>query len=60
MVYKLARTRDRRIKEISAMSFMNSMEGQILTVGIDIMLRWLTYFEGLHNTENTNSKKNRN
>ena len=51
MVYKLAKTRDRRTKDISA--FINSLEGQILTVGSDIMLRWLTYFEGLVNTENT-------
>ena len=34
------------------MPFINSLEGQILTVGSDIM-RWLTYFEGLLNTENT-------
>ena len=52
-VYKLAKTRDRRTKYISDMPFINSLEGQILTVGSDIMLRWLTYFEGLLNTENT-------
>ena len=32
---------------------LDSREGQILTVGSDIMLRWLTYFEGLLNPENT-------
>ena len=53
MVYKLAKTRDRRTKDISDMPLINSLEGQILTVGSDIMLRWLTYFEGLLNTENT-------
>ena len=53
MVYKLAKTRNRRTKDISDMPFINSLEGQILTVGSDIMLRWLTYFEGLLNTENT-------
>ena len=53
MVYKLSKTRDRRTKDISDMPFINSLEGQILTVGSDIMLRWLTYFEGLLNTENT-------
>ena len=53
MVYKLAKTRDRRSKDISDMPFINSLEGQILTVGSDIKLRWLTYFEGLLNTENT-------
>ena len=53
MVYKLAKTTDRRTKDISDMPFINSLEGQILTVGSDIMLRWLTYFEGLLNTENT-------
>ena len=53
MVYKLAKTRERRTKYISDMPFINSLEGQILTVGSDIMLRWLTYFEGLLNTENT-------
>ena len=52
MVYKLAKTRDRRTKYISYMPFINSLKGQILTVGSDIMLRWLTYFEGLLNTEN--------
>ena len=53
MVYKLAKTRDRRTNDISDMSFINSLEGQIITAGSDIMLRWLTYFEGLLNTENT-------
>ena len=53
MVYKLVKTRDRRTKYISDMHFINSLEGQILTVGSDIMLRWLTDFEGLLNTENT-------
>ena len=53
MLYKLAKTRYRRTKYISDMPFINSLAGQILTVGSDIMLRWLTYFEGLLNTENT-------
>ena len=39
MVYKLAKTRDRRTKDISDMPFINSLEGQILTVGSDIILR---------------------
>ena len=53
MVYKLAKTRERRSKYISDMPFVNSLEGQILTVESDIIQRWLTYFEGLLNTENT-------
>ena len=53
MVYKLAKTRERRSKDISDMTFINSLEGQILTVESDIIQRWLTYFEGLLNTENT-------
>ena len=53
MVYKIAKTRDRRTKNISDMPFINSLAGQILTVGSDIMLRWRTYFEGLLNTDNT-------
>ena len=51
MVYKLAKTRERRSKYISDMPFINSLEGQILTVESDIIQRWLTYFEGLLNTE---------
>ena len=35
------------------MPFINSLEGQILTVESDIIQRWVTYFEGLLNTENT-------
>ena len=35
------------------MPFMNSLEGQMLTVESDIIQRWLIYFEGLLNTENT-------
>ena len=35
------------------MPFVNSSEGQLLTVESDIIQRWLTYFEGLLNTENT-------
>ena len=52
MVYKLAKTRDMRSKDISDMPFNNSWEGKILTVGSEIILRWLTYFNGLLNTEN--------
>ena len=53
MVYKLAKTRERRSKDISDMPFINSLEGKILTVESDMIQRWLTYFEGLLNTENT-------
>ena len=53
MVYKLAKTRERRSKDISDKPFINSLEVQILTVESDIIQRWLTYFEGLLNTENT-------
>ena len=53
MAYKLAKTRERRSKDISDMPFINSLEGQILTVESDIIQRWLTYYEGLLNTENT-------
>ena len=35
------------------MPFINSLEGQILIVGSDIIQRWLTYLYGLLNTENT-------
>ena len=56
MVYKLAKTRDSRSKDISDMTFINILEGQILTVGSEIVLRWLTYFEGLLNTENKRKK----
>ena len=52
-MYKLAKTRERRSKGISDMPFINSSEGQKLTVGSDIIQRWLTYFEGLLNTDNT-------
>ena len=52
-MYKLAKTKERRSKDISDMPFINTLEGQILTVGNDIIQRWLTYFEGLLNTENT-------
>ena len=53
MVYTLVKTRYRRSKDISDMPFINSLEGQILTVGSEIIQRWLTYFDGLLNTENT-------
>ena len=53
MVYKLAKTRENRSKDNSDMPFINSLEGQILTIESDIIQRWLTYFEGLLNTENT-------
>ena len=53
MVYKLSKTRDMRSKYISDMPFINILEGQRLTVGSEIILRGLTHFEGLLNTENT-------
>ena len=56
MVYILAKTRERRSKDISNMPFINSFVGQILTVGSEIIQRWLTYVEGLLNTENTRKK----
>ena len=56
MVYKLAKTRKRRSKDSSDMPFINSLAGQILTVGSDIIQRWLTYFEGLLNTDNTRKR----
>ena len=53
MVYKLDETRERRSNDISDMPSINSLEGQILTVESDIIQRWLTYFEGLLNTDHT-------
>ena len=50
---KLAKTRDRRSKDISDMPFIHSLQGKTLTVGSEIIQRWLTYFDGLLNTENT-------
>ena len=50
MVYKLVKTRERRSKN---MPFISSLQGQILTVGSEIIQRWLTYIEGLITTENT-------
>ena len=44
MLYKLAKTRDWRSKFISNMPLINSLEVQILTVGSEILLRWLAYF----------------
>ena len=37
MVYKVAKTRESRSKDISDMPFINSLEGQILTVGSGII-----------------------
>ena len=53
MVYKLANIRNRRSKDISDTPFINSLEGHILTVESEIIHRWLAYFYGLLNTENT-------
>ena len=52
MIFTLAKTRAMRSTYISDMYFINSLEGHILTVGSEIILRWLTYFDGLLNTEN--------
>ena len=38
MTYRLAKTRDRRSKDISDMPFINNLEGHILTVGSYIIL----------------------
>ena len=54
--YKTGKTRDMRTKFISDMPFVNSLEGQIFTVETEIMLRWLTYFDDLLNTENARKK----
>ena len=47
MVYTLAKTRAMRSTYISDRYFINSLEGRILIVGSDIILRWLTYFDDL-------------
>ncbi len=38
--------------DISDMPFINSLEDKIPTVGNEIIQRWLSYFDGLLNTEN--------
>ena len=39
------------------MPFINSLEGSILTVGSEIIITWMTYFDGLINIENTGTRK---
>ncbi len=53
MVYRLAKTSGRRSKiniYISDMPFINSLGGQLLTVGGEIILRRQKYVDGLLNT----------
>ena len=51
MVYKLSKPRDRRSTYFSEDAFHQQF-GRSTTHCRDIILRWLTHFDGLSNTEN--------
>ena len=59
--YKLAKTiysctGDQSISKI-CLEITNSLEGQILTIGCGTILKLLTYFGGLLNTDNPRQKE---
>ena len=55
MIYKLAKTRNRRTKDISDNIYMSDADGNILTDHEKIKDRWHDYFEELFNV--TNARK---
>ena len=55
MIYKLAKTRNRRTKDISDSIYINDADGNILTDHEKIQDRWQEYFDELFNL--TNARK---
>ena len=55
MIYKLAKTRNRRTKDISDSIYINDADGNILTDHEKIQDRWQEYFDELFNV--TNARK---
>ena len=55
MIYKLAKTRNRRTKDLSDSIYINDADGNILTDHEKIKDRWQEYFDELFNV--TNARK---
>ena len=53
MIYKLAKTRNRRTKDISDHIYVSDADGNIITDDGKIKDRWQEYFEELFNVTNT-------
>jgi hypothetical protein len=53
MIHRLAKTRQRRSKDIDRLSFVKDRNGNILSEDSEVKERWRNYFNTLLNTENT-------
>jgi exonuclease III len=51
-IYRLAKTRQRRSKDIDILPFVRNEDGKILSNEEDVKRRWRNYFDNLLNTEN--------
>ena len=56
-IYKLAKTRHRRSKDIDKITFVRDEEGKIQSEDNKIKERWKTYFSKLLNTRNTQTQE---
>ena len=52
MIHRLAKTRQRRSKDIDRLSFVKDGDGNILNDDSEVKERWKNYFNTLLNTEN--------
>ena len=52
IIYKLAKSRERRTRDLTDIAFVKDRDGKILTDGESIRTRWKGYFQLLFNVEN--------
>ncbi|XP_076905012.1 uncharacterized protein LOC143560627 [Bidens hawaiensis] len=59
-MFKIAKARERRRKDLGAVKFIKSEDGHVLVKEQDIRLRWKTYFQNLFNSERAYQEENDN
>ena len=56
-VYRVAKQRDRTIKDVQQVRMIKDERGGVLTRAEEVLKRWKDYFEGLMNVENPKERR---
>ncbi|XP_076883738.1 uncharacterized protein LOC143532620 [Bidens hawaiensis] len=59
-MFKIAKAKEHRRKDLGAVKFIKSEDGQVLVKEQDIRLRWKNYFQNLFNGERAYQEENDN
>ncbi|XP_076920991.1 uncharacterized protein LOC143582268 [Bidens hawaiensis] len=59
-MFKIAKAREHRRKDLGAVKFIKGEDGQVLVKEQDIRLRWKSYFQNLFNSERAYQEENDN